>query len=428
MESTRDEEEMMDTTFRQRDWDYLGFRYSVLSSIATGGWNNVMDMIPGRDLAEFQNFSEQDKKWIRDWIDWTSEHKEFLRNTQTILGQPALGKVDGTSAIVNDHGYVFLFNPNYKKLDAHFTLDGSIGLKSGKKFILRELYARRGNLIGAPHTGIWSYGEPVRIAMDGTSAMVIEILPAEPAEATPIVFNGGEKAQAAVNGTQLEVSKVFGEPGTESEIGILLPSDTKVSAVTVGGSAVSFTQVGNHVSIAKKFEGARFSEAQQITLKPTAGGAMSGMFTIPTRIVSELKAREKQWPIPWTDEDLKTTWLAPQRLLLFLQIAEPSDKWEPTLTIDGRAIELQKGYSSVRVHSESFVGFYADVSALAPDVTHRITVKLPALKPGQFQGVFFDNVAARAFWNRRTARFAPLIRRLVRSNVHCGNSRKSRPE
>lgn len=44
------------TPYRQRDWDYLGYKYSVISSIATGGWNNVMDMIPGRDPQEFKLF------------------------------------------------------------------------------------------------------------------------------------------------------------------------------------------------------------------------------------------------------------------------------------------------------------------------------------------------------------------------------------
>src|SRR5947207_3254156 len=39
-------------SFRARDWDYLGWRYSLISSIAIAGWNNVIDMIPARDSAE----------------------------------------------------------------------------------------------------------------------------------------------------------------------------------------------------------------------------------------------------------------------------------------------------------------------------------------------------------------------------------------
>ena len=46
----------------QRDWDYLGWRYSLLSSIAVAGWNNVLDMIPARDPEEFKHFSDADRR------------------------------------------------------------------------------------------------------------------------------------------------------------------------------------------------------------------------------------------------------------------------------------------------------------------------------------------------------------------------------
>src|SRR5437879_4304404 len=101
---------MMYTGYRQRDWDYLGYRYSFISSIATGGWNSVVDMIPARDREEFLNFSSSDKAWIRHWLGWADTNAEYLRHTRTILGQPGIGKADGTSALVRDHGYLFLFN------------------------------------------------------------------------------------------------------------------------------------------------------------------------------------------------------------------------------------------------------------------------------------------------------------------------------
>ena len=37
------------------------------------------------------------------------------------------------------------------------------------------------------------------------------------------------------------------------------------------------------------------------------------------------------WPIPWTAEDLRSTWLAPERLLLYVQLAEPDDQWSASL-------------------------------------------------------------------------------------------------
>jgi len=114
------EAKMMYTRFRPRDWDYLGYRYSFLSSIATGGWNNVVNVIPARDPEEARYFSAEDKAWIRNWLAWTVEHKEYLLHTRTILDQPAIGNVDGTSMMIGDKGYLFLFNPNYKQLPAAF--------------------------------------------------------------------------------------------------------------------------------------------------------------------------------------------------------------------------------------------------------------------------------------------------------------------
>ena len=41
----------------------------------------------------------------------------------------------------------------------------------------------------------------------------------------------------------------------------------------------------------------------------------------------------------------------------------------------------------------TFVGFYADVSDLKPDKRYKFELTLPdGLKPGQFQGMFFENV------------------------------------
>ena len=130
----------MYTRYKLRDWDYLGYRYSFISSIATGGWNNVVDMIPARNSEEAKAFSAEDKAWIRDWLAWTVKNKEYLRHTRTILQQPALGHVDGTAAILGDRGHLFLFNPNYKQLPAEITLDESIGLTKGDKYLIREIY------------------------------------------------------------------------------------------------------------------------------------------------------------------------------------------------------------------------------------------------------------------------------------------------
>jgi hypothetical protein len=113
---------------------------------------------------------------------------------------------------------------------------------------------------------------------------------------------------------------------------------------------------------------------------------------VPERILTQLAARRKAWPIPWTQEDFETTWLVPERLLLYVQIAEPKDTMQVSATLDSQPLPLTRAYTSTRVHAPSFVGFYADLSKVILDRQHRLTLKLPPIAPGQFQGVFFDNV------------------------------------
>jgi hypothetical protein len=390
--------EMMYTSYRRRDWDYLGYRYSFLSSIATGGWNNVVSMIPARDDEERRHFSAADKAWIREWIGWTAEHKEYLLHTRTILDQPAIGHVDGTSAIVGDHGYLFLFNPNYKQISADLCLDAAIGLDRGDKFLLREIYPQSGLVIGKPGAGVWSRGDMVPLPLDGTSATVLELVPVQPS-VQPTLLNvaaatATSKAQpnAVLTGETLAITYAAGEPGTDREIGVLLPSDTKVSKLTVNGSPMKCIQNGRYVMTWVHFAGPRFAQAQEIALTQEPDSSFKGAFTVPKRVLSQLAERKKVWSIPWTQEDYETTWLAPERLLLFVQIADAKDTLPVTATLDGQPLPLTRAYSSVRADPSTFVGFYADLSKIMPDTQHRVTLQLPETARKRFQGIFFDNV------------------------------------
>jgi hypothetical protein len=98
-----------------------------------------------------------------------------------------MGKVDGTSAIVNNRGFIFLFNPNGRRLDADLPLDGSIGIvnpRAGESFVLKELYPVEGRL-----HGLFAAGEHVRLPMDGGSAAVFELQGAAPQPREPLLVN-----------------------------------------------------------------------------------------------------------------------------------------------------------------------------------------------------------------------------------------------
>ncbi|HSL23946.1 MAG TPA: hypothetical protein VK886_20600 [Vicinamibacterales bacterium] len=378
--------------FRVRDWDYLGWRYSLLSSIAVAGWNNVLNMIPARDPEEYRHFSSEDKAWFRRWIEFARLHRELLRHTRTIGGEPAIGRIDGTAAVRGNHGYVFLFNPNGRRLQVRLALDDSLGLVGEGLYHVEERYPVEGRRIGKPAAGFWTHGETLQLLMDGHSAMVLEIQPAA-SVGEPMLFN--VSGNVSIEDGIVSLTNVSGEPGSYAPFTVMVPTNLKVKGLRINGAEVPFTTPARGiVEGGVQFEGTRFTRAHQVgAYDPAfAGGAFKGSFTVPRRIFDQLAARQKAWPIPWTAEDLRTPWLAPHRLLLYVQVAEPDERWEAKLTIDGAPVPLTKAYSAVRRVPRTFVGFYADVSSLAPDREHTLELHLPPLKPGQFQGVFFENV------------------------------------
>lgn len=380
---------------RARDWDYLGWRYSLLSSIATAGWNNVLNMIPARDLEEFRHFSPADADWLRRWLDWTEENGEYLRNTRTILGQPALGAVDGTAAMRADGGYVFLFNPNGRVQDTEIRLDDSIGLDGDGPWLVQEIYPVGGRAIGKPGTGLWATGDRVPLELDGGSAKVYEIRRASGSRSTPRLF--GVTGSVVLRGDAVSIERARDEPGVQREMLVLLPPGTDVTTLRVNGQAVPYERPSRDVLTAVvHFAGSRFRQYQQVGQydRTFDGGGWAGTFSIPGRVFDQLDARREAWPLSWTAEDSLATWLVPERLLLFIQIAEPADSMEVRMRIDGEPVALTRAYSAVRVVPRTFVGFYADVSHLEPDRRYRVELDLPPLRPGQFQGLFFENVEA----------------------------------
>lgn len=396
-ERTDDKDVMRRDRFRPRDWDVLGWKYSLLSSVGTAPFNHTLSYIPARDEAEFKAFSATDKAFFRRWLDWTDTHAETLRHLKPIIGPPMIGRVDGTAAIKDNRGFVFVFNPNYRTMEGAFTLDRSIGLVAAgasTRFVIKELHPSEGRLVGKPAAGLWSYGDTVRIDMPPTEAMVLEITPA-PAEATtPLLF--GVVGKVTVAGGVIGVTGVTGEPGASVPLQVVLPSGVAVTGLTLNERALAFRRDQNVVQATAAFDGRAFGRAASVFPYDAAfaGGTLSGNVVIPARVFTQLVARKAAWPVPYTADDLLAPWLGSHRLLLFVQIAEPDEAMDVALTIDGKPVELIRAYNSIYGHSpkRTFLGFYADVSALTPDVAHQISLKLPRLPAGRFQGLFFENV------------------------------------
>ncbi|KAB2641268.1 MAG: hypothetical protein DVB25_02360 [Verrucomicrobia bacterium] len=383
-----------DRAFHTRDWDVLGWRYSVLSSIGTAPFNHTISLLPARDETEFKHFLPAEQKWLKDWLDWTDTHRALLKQLRPIIGPPVLGRIDGSAAIDGDHGFIFLYNPNYRELNATFTLDTSIGLTTGEAFVLRELYPQPGRLLGKDAADAWKRGDTVKIPIKGPDARVYELVPTNKI-ARPALL--GATGSATLTGGQLALTKVSGPVGQALDLGVLLPDGQTATTATVNGKPAVIKNANGKITIPVTFAGTRVEHCQEIgTCDPKfAGKEYQANLTLPRLVFEQLAARRKAWPVNYTAEELLATWRGSDRLLLFIHIADPLDTWQVDLKIDGKVVEVKKAYGNVFPlgRERTFSGFYAEVSTLQPETAHQLELHLPdGLQPGQFQGLFLENV------------------------------------
>ena len=384
-----------DRAFHARDWDLLGWRYSVISSIGSAPFNHVVDLLPARDETEFKHFLPAEQQWLRGWMDWTDANRSLLKKLRPIIGPPVLGRCDGSAACDGDHGFVFLFNPNYREMNSTFMLDSSIGLSNCEGFILRELYPNVGRLIGKAGGCSWHFGDKVNLSIKGPEARVLEVVPTSSIKRPALLHATGT---ATLDGGHLQITGASAEAGRPADLGVLLPAGQKVDKVTINGRQItSFQTKNDELSVPVTFAGSRIDHCQQVgSYNPTFADKMfRSDLTVPKRVFEQLAARRKTWPVEYTAEELLATWRGSDRLLLFIQIADPKDTWLVELKIDGQPVEVKKAYGDVFPlgRERTFSGFYAEVTTLQPDARHKLEVQLPdGLQAGQFQGVFLENV------------------------------------
>ncbi len=116
-----------------QDWPSEAIDYVMLSAISSSP--NQLYYLPTK-----AGIPAQDKQVIRRWLDWGRKNVQYLMVRKDLPDWPQVGKVDGSAHILEDRGYVFLFNPNPMPLNGSFVLDESIGLTKGKRYRVSSVY------------------------------------------------------------------------------------------------------------------------------------------------------------------------------------------------------------------------------------------------------------------------------------------------
>lgn len=359
-------------------------------------------MIPARDIPEFQMFPDKDLTFIRDWLAWTDAHLPQLRMTRPIatLGPPALGSVDGTCAIFNNSGFLFLFNPNMYALNVTLNVDESIGISATSgEWTVAELYPQNGTAVG-----LWHFNQTVTLLIGGSSSRVLKIShqPSTVQSSSNLRITSDDVAiphyyvNETVRAVQItHATAVSGSRATAVLHGIPLGMPVILNGVRCNESERPSTTL----RLTAQFEGVSVRHAMPISDTPVPPGFDGGLwktsFTVPPAISAQLAERRQSYPIPWTPADYKATWLVPERLLLNVFLEKPSDEMNLTLSIDGVQHALTPSYNSRGlVRSRCFLGWYLDATNFTRDTKmHQLELILPKLAyAGQFQGCYWGNV------------------------------------
>jgi len=144
------------------NWPSGHIDYIMLSALSCSP--NQLYYIPTKT-----GIPEADKAELRKWLDWGRKNIAYLKVRKDLPDWPAAGKVDGSAHILQDHGYVFLFNPNAEAMEGTFSLDESIGLVAGEQFRVGSVYPAgqtRENL---------ARGQKVSWSIPAESAVILEI-------------------------------------------------------------------------------------------------------------------------------------------------------------------------------------------------------------------------------------------------------------
>ncbi|CAF0789783.1 unnamed protein product [Adineta steineri] len=365
-----------------RDFDFMGFSYSLLSNIATAGLNLIHTLLPARDLQEFYFLPIEFIQFWSYWLNWTDEHIEEIRNgiPFNIEQDWSLMKLNGLD------GFLFLFNTNYKQINRTILFDGKLNLKNSQEsgyWLLKEIYPQERFI------QLIQYNEMNQFLLDGQSITVYQLM-FMPIINQPILIGISGKAFLA-NETILIIDGVYGEAGTQTNhpIFIILPNIQSIWNVYLNGIEKQFKQDRQFIILTELilFPGLYLPRTTEI---------LNNTIIVNDLLLEQLTKRQMEYPIQWTEKELNdASWLGPHRLLLFICIQNPNDQWNITAQINNNSIIVHKGYNTRdHIDKDRFMGFYLDLTniVIQSNKEYYLSLNMPEFHSGQFQGLFLENI------------------------------------
>lgn len=212
---------------RSRVNDVHVFEYGLLQGLA---------VTPNVCLAELRTFlnripSVERKhaiKFMREWTDFVRENYDVWKHTLRVGDSPGVGATEIYAHVAGDKGFICLVNQNSFPVTASFCLDGSIGLESGKRFLLSEVYPNR-CLLAEQSLPFSPFGQQVNCVIPPHSVRYIQIAPYKKATATVQVYGLPASVEKTEAGYRLSLSA---PQGSRLPVGIVLPEGQTIKSVS----------------------------------------------------------------------------------------------------------------------------------------------------------------------------------------------------
>jgi len=242
-------------------WDYDGWQYAVMSSLAVSG--SIMptilpyqtDLVPG-----FVGFYQ---KWQR----WARENFAYVNCTEPFGEQVQPGAVDGYARIKGDHGFVFLFNGNPRPARITFEVGDEINLQAKGDYQFAEIYPSEKAMLVLDDNGksVFALGEKTSITVPANGCYLLE-LGKVPPQAGPVLVGGA--GDVALSEGRMAITGITGNPGAVASIRVRVANPEAVQGVTINGIAQKFTRAERDVCLDIQFADDRYVRALDAWTQP----------------------------------------------------------------------------------------------------------------------------------------------------------------
>jgi len=210
--------------------DIRNYQYGALSTIAVApnlclaeirGW---MDALPPHKFDEVTAFYTK-------WTDFLEEHYELWTRTWNAGEDTGIGAVEIYGHAKEDHGFIFLVNPQYWNRTVEVPLDERLGFHAEGKAELYQHYPVE-QLLLTSEGPFPAYGSTLKLEAPAQQVRVIEVRRAPERVESPRVYGIPGAVEEQQGGSLL--LKTQGVQGTTHRFAVVIPED----APAITGAAV----------------------------------------------------------------------------------------------------------------------------------------------------------------------------------------------